>query len=246
MLSVEGVWKAYSRGDQWTAVLADVSFEVVPGEIVAIIGGRLTGKTTLLRIAAGMERPDRGAVSLAGRSLVGLGDRCRSRMLGEEIVWVDRECPGRTVEVVRFVGWPLAGQVRSRREVERRATQALERVGAPECVGRRWCDLSNRQRVLVGLARAFVGKPKLVVIDDLLDALGSRGTEEVSDLLRSLLEGSEPRCAVLMSASDMESAMFADRVWSLSRKGALKGISGQLRGDGEIIEFPGEANTDGA
>ena len=204
--------------------------EVFAGEVVAVIGGRLKGKSTLLKIAAGLERPEKGSVLLAGRDLAGRGDRERSRLLGREVVWVDREGPGLRVEVSRLVGWPLTLHGRGRRDAERAAAQALERVGAQECIGRGWGELSNWQRVLVGLARAFVSSPKLVVIDDLLDALGSSGTEQSSDLLRSLVEESKPRCAVLMSASDMESAMLADRVFSITRKGTLKPITGEPSG----------------
>jgi putative ABC transport system ATP-binding protein len=246
VLSVGGVWKGYSRGGQWTGVLAGVSFELARGEVVAVVGSRLEGKTTLLKIAAGMERPDQGSVSLDGRELTGLRDRSRTRLLGHEIVWIDRDGPELAVEVSRFVGWPLALHGHGRRHAERVAAQALERVGAGECLGRRWGELSNWQRVLVGLARAFAGSPRVVVIDDLLDALGGRATEEASDLLRSLVEESEPRCGVLMSASDMESAMFADRVWSLTRKGTLKLLSGQPSDDANIIPFPKHAQSQGS
>jgi putative ABC transport system ATP-binding protein len=227
-------------------VLAGVSFEVGRGEVVAVVGSRLEGKTTLLKLAAGIERPDRGSVSLGSQSLTGLRDRSRTRLLGHEIVWIDRDGPELGLEVSKFVGWPLALHGCGRRQAERVAAQALERVGARECLGRRWGDLSNWQRVLVGLARAFAGSPRVVVVDDLLDALGARATEEASDLLRSLVEESEPRCGVLMSASDMESAMFADRVWSLTRKGTLRPLFGQLGDVADVIPFPKHAESQGS
>jgi putative ABC transport system ATP-binding protein len=246
VLSVEGVWKGYSRGGRWMGVLGGVSLEVARGEVVAVVGSRLEGKTTLLKVAAGMERPDQGSVSLDSRSLTGLRDRSRTRLLGHEIVWIDRDGPELGLEVSRFVGWPLALHGHGRRHAERLASQALERVGARECMGRRWGELSNWQRVLVGLARAFAGSPLVVVIDDLLDALGGRVTEQASDLLRSLVEESEPRCGVLMSASDMESAMFADRMWSLTRKGTLKPLSGQPSHDADVIPFPKPVESQGS
>jgi putative ABC transport system ATP-binding protein len=242
-LVLVGVWKGYSRGGEWTEVLEDVSFEVVPGEVVAIVGSRLEGKTTLLKIAAGLERPDEGSVTLGPWDLTDMQDRCRSRLLGREIAWIDGDGPGLEVEVSRFVGWPLA--LHGRRQAERLAAQALERVGARECVGRRWGDLSNWQRVLVGLARAFAGRSQVVVIDDLLDGLGGRRTEEASDLLRTLVESSNPRCGVLMSVSDIESALFADRVFSLTRKGALKLMSDRTPGDADVISFPKNLQADG-
>src|SRR5580700_5656963 len=244
-LSVAGVWKRFARGGQWTWVLTDVALDIGGGEVVAVVGERLGGKTTLLKIAAGMEPPDQGSVSLGSRRLIDLGDRSRTGLQGHEIMWIDRDGPKLDVEVSKFIGWPLALHGRGRRHAERMAAQALERVGARECVGRRWRELSNWQRVLIGLARAFAGSPRIVIIDDLLDALGGRATEEASDLLRALVEESEPRCGVLISVSDIESAIFADRVCSLTRKGTLKPLSGRLGDDAEVIPFPKHAEGQG-
>ncbi len=241
-LSVNGVWKRYSQGEQWTEVLANVSVDVEPGEVVAVTGSRFEGKTTLLKIAAGMERPDKGTVSLGDRELTDSRDGERSRLLGRQIVWIDRNGPGLNVEVSKFVGLPLALHGCGRRHAKREAGQVLERVGARRCLGRRWGELSNWQRVLVSLARAFAGSPQVVIIDDLLDALRGPATEEASDLLHCLIEASEPRCGVLMSASDIESAMFADRVWSITSKRSLK-LMGGRRTDGKVIPFPDRDST---
>jgi predicted ABC-type transport system involved in lysophospholipase L1 biosynthesis ATPase subunit len=252
LLSLQHVRKAYSRGDEQASVLADVSFAVGSGEIVAIVGGRLAGKTTLLRIAAGMEEPDEGSVSLGGRNLGELRERSRSRLLGREILWIDRDGPRRNMEVSKFVGWPLALHGRGRRHAERAAVRALERVGAGECVGRRWRELSDWQRVLVGLARAFAGSPRVVIVDNLLDALGSRDGEEASKLLDALIEESEPRCGVLLSVSDIPSAtaIAADREFSLTREGTLKQLSSGWSaddpddgggGDADVIPLPKHA-----
>lgn len=239
LLLIEGVQKGYSRGGEWVPVFSDVSLEVVSGEIVAVIGRRFGGKTTLLKIAAGMERPDNGTVSLGERALTELTDRPR------EVRWIDRDGPGLEVEVSEFVGWPLAPRGRGRRQAEQAAAGMLERVGARECLGRRWGELSNWQRVLVGFARAFAGSPRLVVVDDLLDALGEPATERASDLLRSLVEESKPRCGVLMSVSDMESAIFADRVLSITGKQSLRLLSGRLTDEGEVVPLHRRAEADG-
>lgn len=238
LLSLQGVQKGYSRGSEWAPVLSDVSLEVVRGEIVAVIGGRLEGKTTLLKIAAGMEQADHGTISLDGHPLADLVDRPR------EVRWIGRDGPGLEVQVSEFVGWPLARGGRGRRRAEDAARQMLERVGALECLDRRWSQLTNRQRVLVGLAQVFLGNPKVIVIDDLLDALGEPMTEEMSDLLRSLVDKAEPRCGVLMSVSDMESAMFADRVLSITGKRSLKLLSGRLTDEGEVIPLHGRSQAD--
>ncbi len=236
LLSVQGVWKGRSHGGEWTGVLEDVSFAVGAGEIVAIVGRPLGGKTTLLKIAAGIEQSDRGEVLFGDRRPSGARERSRARRLGHEIVWIDRRGPRLDVEVSKFVGWPLASRGHGRRQSEQMARQALKRIGALECAGLHWAELSDWQRVLVGLARAFADSPRVVIVDDLLDALGSRATEQASDLLRDLIEETQPPCGVLMSVSDDESALFADQVWSLTRKGTLA-LRSAPPSDAEVIPF---------
>jgi putative ABC transport system ATP-binding protein len=235
-LSLVGVDKGFSRGGEWTPVLADVSLEVLPGEIAAVIGGRLNGKTTLLKIAAGLERPDKGTIRLHDQQIT--PDRQRSRqpsrlfsqqprLLGQQIRWIDRAGPGLKIETTKFVGWPLTLQGYKLRQAEQTAAQALARVGATQCAGRHWTELSNWQRVLVGLARAFAANPELIIIDDLLDALGTKATEQAFDLIRDLIEDTNPHPAILMSASDLESAIYADNIHTLTHKHTLKPISHQ-------------------
>ena len=235
VLVLRGVRKGFSRGGrEWVSVLEGVSFEVARGEVGAVVGARLSGKTTLLQLVAGVELPDAGTIELAGCELTTLSRRRREHLLGEQLVWMDRYGPAQeSVKVWRFVGWPLASE-RGRRHAETRAVQMLERVGAREYAGRCWGELSNWQRMLVGLARAFAGSPSVVVLDDLMDALGTPGAGEASDLLRSLMEEADPPCAVLMSASDPDSALFADRVWSL-RNGKLVLLAGHQTDDADII-----------
>jgi putative ABC transport system ATP-binding protein len=237
-LVAEGVCRGFARGrgGPWVQVLSGVSFDVQPGEVVGIVGARLSGKTTLLRVAAGLDAPEEGVVRLGASELTGLSDRERAALRGDRIVWVSRRGMSQRLEAVKIVGWPLA-RSRGRRETERRAAQMLERVGAAHCAGRRWGDLLPWEQVLVGLAQGFAGDPEIVVIDDLLDALGGRRTEEASDLLRTLVAEGGNRCGVLMSASDIESVLLADRVWSLEQGGKLIPTAGHHGGDADIIPF---------
>jgi ABC-type lipoprotein export system ATPase subunit len=239
LLALRSVGKGYRRGGRWLRVLVDVSLEVGSGELVAVVGARGEGKTTLLKIAAGLELPDAGEVCLGSLDLACCSDEQRSRQLGIEIAWVHREGTGVKFEVLDYVGLPLAmGRGRGRRGAEGRAMEALERVGAADCAHQRWEELSNWERVLVGFARGAVGEPRLMVVDNVIEGLGMRRTREAGELLRSLI--GELGCGVLMSASDLEVALVADRVWSIER-GRLKKLSDQTRTHADIIDFPGGA-----
>jgi ABC-type lipoprotein export system ATPase subunit len=239
LLALRSVGKGYRRGGRWLRVLVDVSLEVGAGELVAVVGARGEGKTTLLKIAAGLELPDAGEVCLGSLDLACCSDVQRSRQLGIEIAWVHREGTGVKFEVLDYVGLPLAmGRGRGRRGAEGRAMEALERVGAADCAHQRWEELSNWERVLVGFARGAVGEPRLMVVDNVIEGLGMRRTREAGELLRSLI--GELGCGVLMSASDLEVALVADRVWSIER-GRMKLLSDQTRTHADIIDFPGGA-----
>ncbi len=245
LLALRGVSRSFQRGRGRgrLRVLVDLSLEVGRGEIVAIVGSRAEGKTTLLEVAAGIDRPDDGQVWLGDVELTGLSHEGRAGLLGRDIRWVQREGTGVSFEVLDYVGLPLAvGRGYRRREPEALALAALERVGAAGCAGLSWEDLSNWERVLVALARGIVGSPKLLVIDDVMDGLGMRRTREAGELLCSLVR--ELGCGVLMSASDLESVLIADRVLCFER-GRVKVMSDEASSDAEVIDFPGASRLGG-
>jgi putative ABC transport system ATP-binding protein len=243
LLALQGVSKSYRRGGRRLCVLADVSLELGSGEVGAIVGSRDEGKTTLLKIAAGIEQPDTGEVWLEAESLTLLAERERSRLLGSEIAWTNREGTGVKLEVLDYLALPLAiGRGRGRRETRSLAEKALARVGAASCARRRWSELSDWERVLVGFARGIICRPRLLVLDSVIDGLGMHRTREAGELLLAL--AAELRCGVLMSCTDLEAAIFADRVWSLE-SGRLSVLSEQPVTEAEIIDFPKPAQADG-
>jgi putative ABC transport system ATP-binding protein len=240
LLQMSSVSKCYWRGERPLPVLRDVSFEVRPGEIVAVVGARDEGKTTLLKVAAGMERADKGRVILGGRDLATISGNDRERLLGAEVAWIDRERPGVRWRVRDYVSLPLAmGRERGRRKARASAMAALERVGAAGCADQRWGELSNWERMLVGLARAVVSRPRLILIDDLLDGFGMLRTQEAGDLLCSLVQ--ELDCGVLMSSSGLEATLLADTVLSFGC-GRLTPLAGGPGDGAEVIDFPAGAH----
>ncbi len=237
LLALRGVCKGYARGERTMRVLLDASLAIAPGEVAAVVGSREEGKTTLLKIAAGIEAPDAGEVWLGEVDLARLSDKERSRLLGREIAWTNREGTGVKFKVLDYVGLPLAiGRGRRQREAQDLAMEALERVGAANCAGQHWAELSNWERLLVGFARGIAGSPRLLVVDDLMDGFGMRRTREAGELLLEL--AGELGCGMLMSCTDLEAALVADRVWSLEG-GRLSVLSEQEGGQADVIDFPG-------
>lgn len=244
-LVVEGVSQGFSRGrrKRWVQVLKEVSFDVQPGEVVGIVGGRLSGKTTLLGIATGIMVPEVGSVRLGDRELTGLSERKRGLLRGGELLWLNRAGMSQDMEVSKIVGWRVV-KGRGRRATDRRVAEMLERVGAAHCARQHWNDLSRWEQVLVGFAQGFAGEPRIIVIDDLLDALGPAWTEEASDLLRSLIAETGRSCGVLMSASDRDSVMLADRVWALEQNGKLIPTAGHRDRNADVHHLRPRAQSE--
>jgi putative ABC transport system ATP-binding protein len=215
VLTFDAVGKRFSRGDLTNWLLRRATLHVDPGEVVSVVALRSQGKTTLLRIAAGILAPEEGRVLLDGVDLAGLSDTAQSRVLRERIAWAGRAGPGISIPMLDYVALRLAvgGRTR-RREVRSSALGALERVGMEHTAGRRWAELSDWERALVEIAQAIAPSPRLLLIDDLFDGLGMRETEEVSLLVRALAE--ELSLGVLMTVSDPEPALCSDRVLSLA------------------------------
>jgi ABC-type lipoprotein export system ATPase subunit len=232
LLALERVSKSHWRGRHEIVVLDEVSLEVDPGEVVAIFGQRAAGKTTLLRIAAGIETPDAGSVRFAGREL-GAGRLRRLNGIHPRIGWVGRQGPFASgMRMLDHVALPLLRAVAAD-EAERRATRALKRVGAGELASARWHELSDAERTLVTIAHAIVREPALLLADDPTSGLGVEERETVLALLRSIAE--ERGMAVLATIPEIPDALRSHRVMSLG-DGEL--IQATRRGIGEVIAFP--------
>lgn len=235
LLSIVGVSKAYRRGERRLRVLSDLSLTVGTGEIVAIVGARFEGKSTLLRVAAGFELPDAGNVVFEGTAIERLSEREREQLRPSRIAWASREGSALDLQVLDYVSMSLILAGRKPRDAQDAARAMLERVTASDVARLRWSELSNWERVLVSLARAAITTPRLLVIDDLLDGLGLSKTEQAGDLFRSLVES--PGSGVLMSVSDMDAALAADRIYSFER-GRLQLLAGSEGSPGQLVAFP--------
>jgi ABC-type cobalamin/Fe3+-siderophores transport system ATPase subunit len=247
VLCLEGVWRAFDRGRERVSVLEDVSLRVAAGEVVAVVGSRDQGKTTLVRVASGMLPVDRGCVRVCGVELGGLKDRELSGMLAREVGVAARVGPEVRVSVREYVELSLVACRRrswwrrrelGARERRLRVTEVLEELGLVGCAGMRWEELSNWQRVLVELAQAVVARPGLLLIDDVMDGFGLGKKKAAMDLVEGLARGLG--CGVLMVVSDHASALRAQRVWQLGR-GRLRLLADHPHHDehpAEIIPMP--------
>jgi ABC-type sugar transport system ATPase subunit len=214
LLQVEHVTKRYRRGSR--VALEDVSMEIHEGEMVVVWGERKSGRSTLLRVAAGLVRPDTGVVRLDGREL---SVPCKGG-LGWRIGYCRRESArncGSTVLEQLIVG-QLGRRVRPSAAFAG-AWRALERVEARSYAELTSGELKPDEAVRIAIARALTGDPRLLVIDEPALGVDLLKRDDILKLLRSL---ADEGIAILSSTSEGTGVLGADRVLVLD-EGRLDG-----------------------
>ena len=198
MLALTHLSKIYADG---TRALADINLFVRESEIVSLVGGSGCGKTTLLRLIAGLDRPAAGAILLDG-------ERLFEPHPAVGIVFQEpRLLPWLTV--ADNVGFGLDGL--SAPERRHRVTHALTRVGLIDHAGRWPRELSGGQQQRVAIARSFVTRPKVLLLDEPFSALDAFTRASLHEHLLRLWD--ETRPTVLIVTHDVSEAVtLADRV----------------------------------
>ena len=222
VLKLERVAKTHVVGHREKKTLRDVTLRLSAGDVVGVYGNHRSGKSTLLRIAAGLERPDSGEVLVAGTNLATLSRAQLGALRLNDIGLVGASGPHTTeLSVIEYVAFPLFGRYK-RREARARAVAALRRVGAEDCLGATWRQLSDCERALVSLAHGLARSPALLLVDDVMSGLNALQQDEITKLLMTAARNE--RLAVLVASSSMNALVGTHESYDLS-DGVLKPIS---------------------
>ena len=211
MLQLQGLSKSF--GD--TPVFRDVGFTVVRGEFVALVGESGVGKSTLLNCIAGLERPDRGRLQLAGQDLLALDEDARARLRRSQLGFVFQAfhvLPH--LSVAENVSLPL---LLLGRPDAARVQAVLDAVGLGALGARMPAQLSGGQLQRVAIARAVVHAPALILADEPTGNLDPATAERVLSALVAQVRGSGAAC-VLVTHSQA-ATRHADRVLLLTADG---------------------------
>lgn len=234
LLALTDVTKRIHDGAKETVVLDRVSVDIEQGEVVGIYGERRAGKSTLLKVMAGIESPDEGSVCFAGKDLGKCSVDARARMWRHRGVALVR-CDWRPLlgnqPALEYVALALTASGITLAEAEAIARSVLDRVGASAWAHLATDRLSLNERVRVELAHAIVREPRLLLVDEpavLIDAGASR---ELYALLRSLAKGS--RMALAIASEDTTPLLGVDRAMRIS-DGHLRTTDSRKR----VVAFP--------
>lgn len=234
LLRFEEVSSGHPDGHRRIAVLEHVSFSIQRGLFVGIYGARRSGKSTLLRLAAGIELPDSGSVFIDGVDTARMSTLRRERLLRDEVglVCIDDWHPKERESVVDYVALALGSEGATLREARRSARRSLQRIGLGDAADELANKLSLSERLRAMLARALVREPRLLLVDE--PAAIPRISDR-EDLMASLRRaGSEIGATLLVASEEMGPLHGADLVISVG--GGEVNLTAPRRGT--VVPFP--------
>ena len=185
LLRVDRLTKTVKSGDAPLTILDGVTFDIAPGESVAIVGASGSGKTTLLGLLAGLDRPSEGEVWVGGHALSGLDEDARAALRQRLLGFVFQSfqlLPALTALENVMLPLELAGAG----DAAGRARSWLDRVGLAKRTTHYPKQLSGGEQQRVAIARAFAGDPKLLMADEPTGNLDGATGAEIADLMFSL------------------------------------------------------------
>lgn len=220
LVEVRGVGKVFKRDTQELRVLEGIDVTIEQGEFFALMGPSGSGKSTLLNLLAGLDAPTEGSIRVAGEDIAQLKPRqlaaWRARHIGF-IFQLYNLIP--VLTALQNVELPLLLTPLSRKERREHAETALRIVGLDDRLEHYPRQLSGGQEQRVGIARAIVTDPTLILADEPTGDLDARSAGEILDLLQRL--NTEFAKTIVMVTHDPHAAQRAGRTLHLE-KGALE------------------------
>jgi putative ABC transport system ATP-binding protein len=209
VIALQSITKTFGSGDHTVTALQSVSFEVQPGEFVAILGASGSGKSTCMNILGCLDTPTSGVYLLDGVDTAQMSSDeladIRNRKLGfvfQGFNLLSRTSARENVEL------PLVYAGVAATEREDKALQALERVGLASRAGHTSTQLSGGQQQRVAIARALINAPAVILADEPTGNLDTKTTEEIMQLFTELHQSG---ITIVMITHEPDVARYASR-----------------------------------
>ena len=185
MLKARNLSKVVPSAEGELTILHSLSLELAAGDSLAIVGSSVSGKSTLLGLLAGLDRPSGGEVMLAGHALEQLDEDQRARVRAEHVGFVFQSFQLLdSLDALENVMLPL--ELDGRADARQRARELLQRVGLEHRLRHYPRQLSGGEQQRVAIARAFAAEPDVLFADEPTGNLDTQTGERISDLLFAL------------------------------------------------------------
>lgn len=219
-ISIRNLRKVFKRDETETVVLEDFSLDVKKGELITLVGPSGSGKTTILRLIAGLIQPTSGEVIIGGKV-------CTEPGADRGMVFQDFALfPWRTVRKNVEFGLEIAGVPKEERR--QRAEKYIKLAGLENFIDSRVHELSGGMKQRVGIARALVGHPDVILMDEPFGALDAQTRNIMQVQLLNIIDRTD-QTIVFVTHSVDEAVFLSDRIVVLTKRPAtIK----------EVIEVP--------
>ena len=210
VIRLQDVRKEYVVGDSHIHALDGVSLTVSPGEFVCISGRSGSGKSTMLNMLAGLEKPTSGEIVILDKHIENMSESARIRFRRQYSGFVFQSynlMPQYTA--VENVELPLMLRGIGKRERRKQALAVMEQVGIVSHAEHKPSELSGGQQQRVGIARALITKPPIVFADELTGNLDTKTSAEIMDLLTGLFRSSGT--TFMLVSHDPDMSQYTDR-----------------------------------
>lgn len=236
LIEIRGLKKYYKLGGNVIKALDGIDLDIEQGEFVALLGTSGSGKSTLLNMLAGLERPTKGTIKYGNISLTDLNEEQITKFRNLNIGFVFQSynlLP--YLSAWENVSLPLTFKGLNKEDRKKEAYKILKEVGLADRMDNRPNELSGGQQQRVSIARAFVGRPKIIFADEPTGNLDTKTSFEVMKLIKNITR--ENKQTFIMVTHDDEMTEFADKVLFM-RDGHLDKIHEKLTID-EVLENDG-------
>ncbi|CUI00058.1 ABC transporter ATP-binding protein [Leisingera aquaemixtae] len=214
ILEFRKVSKSFSEGTSRTQVLKNISLSVQEGEFLVLLGFSGTGKTTLINLMAGLDRPSQGTASYRGREITGPGPERGVIFQSYSLMpWLTVSGNVALAVDTVFPGLPKA-------EKQAKVDHYVNMVGLSHAASRRPVELSGGMRQRVNVARALAMDPEMLLLDEPLSALDALTRANLAEEIEMIWEADKKTCVLITNDVD-EAILLADRIIALNPDGSL-------------------------
>ena len=214
--------KTYKMTEAKVEVLRNLSLDVFCGEFVAVCGASGTGKTTLLNLISGIDKPTSGSLVVFGEDLTEKNEDFLSDLRCNKIGFVFQAYNlVSTLTVAENIAFPMEWSRKTSVEIEERVSELLDTLGMRHRLNHFPAELSGGEQQRVALARALANDPPLVLADEPTGNLDAVNAQRIIDILRMLKEKGK---TVIVSTHDERIIQFADQTFCLENGGLASRI----------------------
>ncbi len=214
VIQAKNLYKIYRVGESRVRALNGVDLTIYKGEFCSIVGTSGSGKSTMLNMLAGLEKPTKGQVIIGGEHLEGMNEAQLVRFRREHVGFIFQSFNllG-TLNARENVALPLTFRGMSKKERLKRADAMLDLVSLSKHKKHRPNEMSGGQQQRVGVARALVVDPEIIFADEPTGNLDSNTSAEVMGLMKKIVR--EQNQTLVMVTHDNHLASFADRIFHI-------------------------------